>query len=80
MIQGLVGGALSVAMLWGLFVLTQSEFPTLAGFMAPLVRPQFLDSASIALVLISGWLLGAAGSLFSLRRFIKTWKATGRAS
>ena len=80
MIQGLVGGALSVAMLWGLFVLMQSEFPTLAGFMAPLVRPQFLDSASIALVLISGWLLGAAGSLFSLRRFIKTWKATGRAS
>lgn len=79
MIQGLVGGALSLAMLWGLFVLTQSEFPTLAGFMAPLVRPQFLDSASIALVLVSGWLLGAAGSLFSLRRFIRTWKATGRA-
>lgn len=80
MIQGLVGGALSVAMLWGLFVLTQSEFPTLAGFMAPLVRPQFLDSASIALVLVSGWLLGAAGSLFSLRRFIRTWKATGHAA
>jgi cell division transport system permease protein len=80
MIQGLVGGALSVAMLWGLFVLTQSEFPTLAGLMAPLVRPQFLDSASIALVIVSGWLLGAAGSLFSLRRFIRTWKATGRAA
>jgi cell division transport system permease protein len=80
MIQGLVGGAISVAMLWGLFVLTQSEFPTLAGFMAPLVRPQFLDSASIALVLVSGWLLGAAGSLFSLRRFIRTWKAIGHSA
>ena len=79
MIQGLVGGALSVAMLWGLFVLAQSEFPTLAGFMAPLVRPQFLDVASITLVLASGGLLGAAGSLFSLRRFIRTWKAAGRA-
>jgi len=80
MIQGLVGGALSVAMLWGLFALAQSEFPTLAGFMAPLVRPQFLDPASIALVLASGWLLGAAGSLFSLRRFIRTWKAASRAA
>jgi cell division transport system permease protein len=80
MIQGLAGGALSVAMLWGLFVLARSEFPTLAGFMAPLVRPQFLDTASIALVLASGWLLGAAGSLFSLRRFIRTWKAASRAA
>lgn len=79
MIQGLAGGALAVAMLWGLFVLAQSEFPTLAGLMAPLVRPQFLDPASIALVLASGWLLGAAGSLFSLRRFVRTWKAAGRA-
>ena len=79
MIQGLAGGALSVAMLWGLFALARREFPTLAGFMAPLVRPQFLDPASIALILASGWLLGAAGSLFSLRRFIRTWKAAGRA-
>jgi hypothetical protein len=79
MIQGLAGGALSIAMLWGLFVLAQSEFPTLAGLMAPLVRPQFLDAASISLVLSCGWLLGAAGSLFSLRRFIRTWKAAGRA-
>jgi cell division transport system permease protein len=79
MIQGLAGSALSVAMLWGLFVLVRSEFPTLAGFMAPLVRPQFLDPASITLVLASGGLLGAAGSLFSLRRFIRTWKAAGRA-
>ncbi len=79
MIQGLAGSALSVAMLWGLFVLARSEFPTLAGFMAPLVRPQFLDPASITLVLASGGLLGAAGSLFSLRRFIRTWKAAGRA-
>lgn len=79
MIQGLAGGALSMAMLWGLFALARSQFPTLADFMAPLARPQFLDPASIALVLTSGWLLGAAGSLFSLKRFMRTWKAVGRA-
>jgi cell division transport system permease protein len=78
MIQGLAGGALSVALLWVLFLLTQSEFPTFAGFMAPLVRPQFLDPPSIALIVLMGWLLGAAGSLFSLRRFIKTWKPSAR--
>jgi cell division protein FtsX len=76
MIQGLAGGLLSVAMLWGLFTLVQSEFPSFAGFMAPLVRLQFLDMASILLILSIGWLLGAAGSLFSLKRFVKTWKAT----
>ena len=75
MLQGLVGGALAVSALWGSFLLARSEMPTLAGFMAPLVRPQFLNAESIALVFAIGWLLGAAGSLFSLRRFIKTWKA-----
>ncbi|MGH7886283.1 MAG: cell division protein FtsX, partial [Candidatus Binatia bacterium] len=75
MIQGLVGGVLSVAMLWGLFALVRSEFATLAAFMAPLVRPQFLDPESIVFILASGALLGAAGSLFSLRRFLRTWKA-----
>jgi cell division transport system permease protein len=80
MIQGLTGAVFSVAMLWGLFALAQSEFPTFAAFMAPLVRPRFLDAPSIALVLAIGWLLGAAGSLFSLRRFIKTWKATARSA
>ena len=79
MIQGLLGGALSMVMLWGLFALARRQFPTLAGFMAPLVRPQFLDPESIALILTSAWLLGAAGSLFSVKRFVRTWKAAGRA-
>lgn len=78
-IHGIVGGALSLAMLWGLFMLAQSEFPSFAVFMAPLVRPQFLDGPSVAFILSSGALLGAAASLFSLRRFIKTWNAAGHA-
>lgn len=75
MIQGLTGGFLSLALLWGLFWFAQNEFPTFAGFMAPLVRPQFLDLTNILFILSVGWLLGAAGSLFALKRFIKTWKA-----
>lgn len=80
MIQGLTGGVISVAALWGAFVLVQSEMPTLAAFLAPRAEPQFLDGWNILLVLAIGLLLGAAGSLFSLRRFIQTWKASASAS
>ena len=79
MIQGLAGGVLSVAALWGAFLVVLNEMPTMAGLLAPLTKPQFLEWASIALLLAIGWLLGAAGSLFSLRRFIKTWKAARHA-
>lgn len=78
MIQGLVAGSLSIAALWTAFVIARSELPTLAGFFAPHARPQFLDSTSILLLLAIGWLLGAAGSLFSLRRFIKRWQVSRR--
>lgn len=77
MIQGLTGGVIAVAALWGAFVLVQSELPTLAAFLAPRAEPLFLDGWNIMLVLAIGLLLGAAGSLFSLRRFIQTWKASG---
>jgi len=71
MIQGLTAGALSLTMLWGGFAAVRSEMPTLAVFLAPLARPQFLDWPSVALLLALGWILGAAASLFSLRRFTK---------
>lgn len=80
MIQGLTGAVISVAALWGAFVLVQSEMPTLAAFLAPRSEPQFLDGWNISLMLGLGLLLGAAGSLFSLRRFIQTWKASASAS
>jgi cell division protein FtsX len=73
MIQGLIGGVISIAALWGAFVLMRSEMPTLAGFLAPRAVPQFLDGWTILLVIVTGLLLGASGSLFSLRRFIQTW-------
>jgi cell division transport system permease protein len=79
-VQGLTAGAISLAMLWGMFVFLGKELPTVAGFLAPLSRPEFLDTTSIAMLLAIGSLLGGGGSLFSLRRFIKTWKASGRAA
>ena len=79
MIQGLTAGAIAVAALWGGFVFLRRELPTLAGFLAPLARPEFLALTHMALLLAIGWLLGAAGSLFSLKRFIRTWKVSRHA-
>ena len=73
MIYGLIGGVISIAGLWGAFALMRSEMPTLAAFLAPRAEPQFLDGWTILLVIAMGLLLGASGSLFSLRRFIQTW-------
>ena len=75
MVQGLTAGLLALGALWGGFTTLRGEMPTLAGFLAPLAKPQFLDVASIALLLALSWILGAAASLFSLRRFTKKWLA-----
>ncbi len=76
MIQGLAAGMLSLGALWGAFAVVRGEVPMLGGFLAPLAQPQFLAWHSVALLLVLGWILGAAASLFSLRRFIKTWTAS----
>ena len=74
MIQGVVGGALSLGGLWLAFQAMREEIPApvaLLGFSHSL---KFLDLQSVALVITLGWILGASGSLFSLRRFLRTWK------
>jgi cell division transport system permease protein len=74
MIQGTVGGALSIGGLWLAFQILRNEIPAsvaLFGLTSPL---QFLGLQSVALIIAIGWILGAAGSLFSLRRFLRTWK------
>ena len=74
MTQGIVGGLLSIFCLWSLFQALRDEFPTVVGLVGPLNQFQFLDLQSMALILAIGWLLGAAGSLFSLKRFVKSWR------
>ncbi|MGE5215698.1 MAG: cell division protein FtsX [Chloroflexota bacterium] len=77
MVQGVAGGALSLAGLWVAYLFLRGQVPALGGFLAPLGELQFLDVDSMTLLLVIGWLLGAAGSLISLRRFIRTWKVSG---
>jgi cell division transport system permease protein len=74
MLQGIVGATLSVFALWGLFVFFHQSVTSQAALFAPLDRPQFLRLNSIGLIFLIGWMLGATGSLFSLRRFLKTWR------
>ncbi len=76
MIQGLVGAMLSLAALWAAYLLLAQQTPSMGGFLSPLGQLQFLDLQRMALLVAGGCLLGAAGSLFSLRRFVKTWHAS----
>ncbi len=76
MIQGLVGAAISVGLLWLTYHFLRGELPPVSGFLAPLGEPAFLDMKSMAFILALGWSLGAAGSAFSLRRFLRRWKAS----
>ena len=75
MVQGLVGGALAVAGLWGAFEMARQKVSLSGGLWGTPNQWQFLDLNGIALILLLGWFLGSAGSLFSLRRFIRTWRA-----
>jgi len=72
MIQGIAGATLSIIGLWFTFQWLRNEIPTF-GLLGSFSQFHFLNARHIALMLAIGWLLGAAGSLFSLRRFIKTW-------
>jgi cell division transport system permease protein len=74
MTEGIVGGLLSILFLWLLFQSLRDVIPGAVGLVGPLTRFEFLDLRSAGLILVIGLLLGGAGSLFSLKRFIKTWR------
>lgn len=78
MILGLAGAAVSLALLWTAFLFLQNELPALGAFLMPAGSFRFLDATGVGLIAAIGWLLGTAGSLFSLRRFVRTWKPVGR--
>ncbi|MBI4488742.1 MAG: ABC transporter permease [Deltaproteobacteria bacterium] len=73
MIQGIVGASLSVLLLWLFFLFLRVQLPSSFGIFAPRDQLEFLDSEATLLLLFLGWAMGAGGSLFSLRRFLKTW-------
>jgi cell division transport system permease protein len=73
MIQGIAGGALALTGLGAVFLLLQREMATMSGLWAPLDDLRFLSLPSMGLLLAAGCLVGAVGSLVSLRRFLRTW-------
>jgi cell division transport system permease protein len=72
MIQGLVGAAFSLLFLWLLFLFLGTRIPSTLGVFISSGELIFLNYAQILFLLLLGWLLGAVGSLFSLRRFLRT--------
>ena len=75
MTQGLAGGALAVLALWGAFEAARAEFAYSSVLWGASDQWLFLGFDRILIIVLLGWALGSAGSFFSLRRFIRTWRA-----
>jgi cell division transport system permease protein len=73
LMQGLIGGAVAVLGLWGLYEFVVQHLLSHTLLFGP-VTLRFLEGFSIARLLIIGCALGAMASLFSLRRFLRTWR------
>lgn len=73
MVQGIVGASFALGVLWLLYLLVRYHLPASLAILPSGDQLQFLDAAAVSLLVFLGWLLGAGGSLFSLRRFLKTW-------
>ena len=76
MIQGSVGAAIATGLLAVAYGLLKDEIAPVAGLLSPAAELEFLHGNSVGMLLAIGLFLGAAGSLISLRRFIRTWHAS----
>jgi cell division transport system permease protein len=74
MIQGTIGAGLSILCLWSLLLLLRDQLPVAIGLFGSSAQLQFIDWRDIAFIVAMGGLMGASGNLFSLRRFMKTWR------
>lgn len=72
MIQGMVGASFSILFLWLLLLVLSARLPSSLGIFLPTGRLHFLDLWHVVYLFSLGWMLGAAGTLFSLRRFLRT--------
>jgi septal ring factor EnvC (AmiA/AmiB activator)/cell division protein FtsX len=75
MVQGLLGGALAIAGLWGAFLFARNQAFIAGGMWSASAQWRFLNVESIGSIFLLGWVLGGAGSLLSVRRFIRRWRA-----
>lgn len=74
MLQGCIGAVIALLGLWLFYLLLHEYFVPELALLGPGIHIQFLDPANITMIVIFGWLLGGLGSLFSLRRFLRTWR------
>lgn len=70
MIQGLVGASFSILFLWLLLLMLGTRVPSSLGIFFPTGQLLFLNTWQVVYVFALGWLLGGAGTLVSLRRFL----------
>ena len=71
LIQGILGAGLSVLGLWLLVLLLRDQMPTAMNLFGASGSLHFIDRRSVAVIFVIGSLLGASGSLFSLRSLTK---------
>ena len=76
MILGLAGAILATAGLGVGYLLLAREIALVADLVSPLGELEFLHIDSVGMLLAIGVFLGAAGSLVSLRRIVRTWHAS----
>ena len=74
MLQGCIGAVIALLGLWLFYLLLHEYFVPELALLGAGIHIRFLDPASITMIVIFGWLLGGLGSLFSLRRFLRTWR------
>jgi cell division transport system permease protein len=74
MLQGTIGAGLSLLGLWLFYLLLEQYLISQLALFGPQMQLLFLDPASITMILVIGLLLGGLGSLFSLGRFLRTWR------
>jgi cell division transport system permease protein len=74
MLQGIVGAGVSLLGLWLFYSLLEQYLIGQLALFGPKMQLLFLDPASITMILVIGLLLGGLGSLFSLGRFLRTWR------
>jgi cell division transport system permease protein len=74
MLQGCIGAVFALLCLWLFYLFLHEYFVPELALLGPSMQIRFLDPASITMIVMIGWLLGGVGSLFSLRRFLRTWR------
>lgn len=70
MIQGLAGAVLALGLLQASFSLLTAELLAPFGALVDVEEFVFLDAPRCALLVAMGWLLGTAGSMLSVKRFL----------